>query len=144
MGSPAARAMVIRPKATVVVDWSNSMATPPAPSGTAKETGLVPMTRRLPPGGATMGEALVIPSPISPARAICPVKNPSDVAVCAWAMARLATPHARAAASASGSPRAKAGWAKPNRASAMTAPGRGRVTSGVTVPCTRPLVSCVQ
>ena len=105
--------MVILPSATVVVDWSNCIASPPFPSGAEKAIGLVPITRVLPPGGATMGEALVRPKPISPSRAICSVKKPSEVQVCAWPTASEATPHSRAAFTASGNPRAKAGWAKP-------------------------------
>ena len=44
---------------------------------------------------------------------------------------------------AGGSARAKAGWAKPNRASTTTVPERGVRTAGSTVPSTRPERSCM-
>ena len=66
MLSPAASAMVILPSATCVVDWSNATPMLPPSSGAAKARGLVPMVRRRPPGGATMGLAFVMPMPIRP------------------------------------------------------------------------------
>jgi hypothetical protein len=80
-----------------------------------------------------------MPSAIRPSAAICSVKKPSDVQVWECATASVATPFSRAAASASGSARAKAGWAKPNRASTRTQPGAGRTRSGSHRPSTRPL-----
>jgi short-subunit dehydrogenase len=91
-----------------------------------------------------MAEALVMPIAISPSAAIRSVKNPSEVQVWECATESVATPFSRAAASASGKARSKAGWAKPNRASTRTQPGAGRDSSGSTVPSTRPLRSCTQ
>jgi hypothetical protein len=46
----------------------------PFPSGTEKAIGLVPIILDFPPGGATMGEALVNPNPRNPDSAIFFVK----------------------------------------------------------------------
>ena len=61
-------------KATADVEKSKCIAMPPCPSGTEQAIGFVPITRDLPPGAATTGDAFVNPSPIKPWAAICSVK----------------------------------------------------------------------
>ena len=93
---------------SILYDLSKSL-TLRARAGTENAIGFVPITRVLPPGGATIGEALVKPIPMSPAFAICSVKYPSEVQVCAWQTDNRAIPLLRAACAASGKPTAKAG-----------------------------------
>ena len=63
----------------------------------------------MPPGGATMGEALVNPKPKKPDSAIFFVKYPSEVQVCARPTDKLAIPFCLASFKASGRPFENAG-----------------------------------
>ena len=78
--------------------------------------------RDLPPGAATIGEALVNPIPIRLLFAICSVKYPSDVQVCACPIAKEQMPFFNAASRAGTMPFWNAGWANPNLASTRTIP----------------------